>query len=107
MISIGMKKGKLITIVIFETVMIGIMGVIAGFIGSIPVISIFVNNPVPLPGKAAEAFADFGLEPVVYFSSRMPVFTNQALTVLLITLVVASYPVIHTLRMKAVEALQS
>ena len=107
MISIGMKKGKLITVMVFETILIGILGVAAGFAGSIPVITAFVNNPIPLPEEVAEAYSDFGLEPVIYFSSQLPVFTNQALTVLLITIAVSLYPAIHTIRLKAVEALQS
>ena len=107
MISIGMKKYRLIVVMIFETVMIGILGVIAGFLVSIPIISFLVNNPIPIPGEAGEAYSQFGLEPVIYFSSRLSVFSGQAITVLLITLAVAFYPALHTIRLKAVEALQS
>ncbi|MBN3035900.1 MAG: ABC transporter permease [Bacteroidales bacterium] len=107
MIAIGMKKQKLIQIMIYETVMIGILGVIAGFIGSIPVIAFFVNNPIPFPEEAARSFAEFGWEPVIYFSSRLPVFTNQVLTVFLITLAISIYPMMHILRLRAVNALRT
>jgi ABC-type lipoprotein release transport system permease subunit len=107
MVAIGMKKKKLIGIMIYETVMIGILGVIAGFLGSIPVISIFVHHPIPLPEKAARSFAEFGWEPVIYFSSQLPVFTNQAVTVFLITLAISLYPMIHTRRLRAVDALRA
>jgi len=107
MVAVGMKKGRLIAILIYETVLIGIMGVLAGFAASIPLIATLVKNPIPIPGEAAEAYSEFGLEPVIYFSSGFPVFANQALIVFLIALAVSIYPVIHTLRLESVEALRA
>lgn len=107
MVAIGMKKIKLVFILIYETILIGILGVAAGFIVSIPVISIFVHNPIQLPSEVAEAYADFGMEPVIYFSSAPDIYINQALTVFLITLIIALYPIINIVKLQVVKALKA
>ena len=49
MVAIGMQKTKLASILFFETVYIGIIGVLAGFAGSIPLIAYYYNNPISTP----------------------------------------------------------
>jgi ABC-type lipoprotein release transport system permease subunit len=107
MIAIGLQKTKLAIITLFETLFIGLVGVVSGFIISVPVIYIFVDNPIPLPPDLAEAYANYGFEPFLFFSIKPSVFYNQVITVFVITLIVAIYPVWNIGKMKVANALRS
>ncbi|MBN2350878.1 MAG: ABC transporter permease [Bacteroidales bacterium] len=107
MIAIGMQKYRLQTMLFYETLLIGLVGVIAGFVLSIPIISIFVNNPIPLPAEIGEAYEMFGLEPAMYFSLVPKVVLNQLITVFVITLCIAVYPVIQIINLKVSNALRA
>ncbi|MCF8371028.1 MAG: ABC transporter permease [Bacteroidales bacterium] len=107
MIAVGMQKAKLSLILFYETILIGILGVIAGFAISIPLIYILIQNPIPLSDKIAEAYIEFGLEPIIYFDASLPVFTDQVLIVFIITLIISIYPVLNVARLKLSKALRS
>lgn len=107
MVAVGMHKMKLATILVLETLYIGILGVISGFIISIPVILFFVNNPLPLPDKVAEAYMQFGIEPFLFFSMAPKVFTYQILAVFIITIIITTYPALRMINFNAIKAIRS
>jgi ABC-type lipoprotein release transport system permease subunit len=107
MVAIGMQRSKLSWILFFETIYIGLIGVIAGFTGSIPLIAYFYHNPIPLTGDAARTMEEMGIEPLMYFSWLPSVFYNQVITVFIITALIALYPVITSYRLKVQLALKS
>jgi ABC-type lipoprotein release transport system permease subunit len=107
MIAIGMQKTRLDIMMFFETIFIGLLGVAAGFAISIPIIYLFINNPIPLPQELAEAYARYGFEPYLFFSDQASVFYNQILTVFIITALVAIYPIWNISKMKASNALRT
>jgi ABC-type lipoprotein release transport system permease subunit len=107
MIAIGMQRYKLATVLFFETIYIGFIGVLAGFAGSIPVIAYYYNNPIPISGDAAKTFSDMGIEPLLYFTWLPSVFYNQVITVFVITAIIAIYPVVTASKMKIHLALRA
>jgi ABC-type lipoprotein release transport system permease subunit len=107
MIAIGMQRAKLAWILFFETVYIGLVGVLAGFAGSIPLIAYFYNNPIPLTGDAGRTMEEMGIEPLMYFSWLPSVFYNQVITVFVITALIALYPAITSNRLKVHKALRA
>jgi len=106
-IAVGMQKYKLKSIVFFETILLGFIGVVSGAIGSLPLLIYFYKNPIPLTGKAAEAIEQYGFEPAMYFSIIPSVFTNQAITVFVFTLLIALYPIYYLNSLKVMNALRS
>ncbi|MGC9341629.1 MAG: ABC transporter permease [Bacteroidales bacterium] len=106
MVAVGMQKHKLSIILLFETLYMGLLGVIAGIIISIPIIIYFVHNPIPITGDAAQAFVDMGIEPEMVFSVAPKIFLNQLLTVFLITVVLSLYPLISALRLNEIKYLR-
>ncbi len=107
MIAIGMQKGTLGKVLFYETLLVGLTGVMAGFIVSFPFIWYLVYHPVPITGKAAEAYVQLGFEPAMYFSAQWFVFARQLLIVFLLTLVVYLYPLLRIFRLKLIKALHS
>jgi ABC-type lipoprotein release transport system permease subunit len=107
MVAVGMQKFKLAIILFYETILIGIVGVISGFMASIPIIMLLVQNPIELPPDLAEAYVQFGFEPFMYFGTAPAVFTNQMLAVFIMTLVISLYPIFKVKNLKVTKALRA
>ncbi|MCF8309198.1 MAG: ABC transporter permease [Bacteroidales bacterium] len=107
MMAVGMKRFRLAAVILAETLFIGLLGVVAGIAGSIPVNLYFYHNPIPLTGEAAEAMAQYGWEPYMFFSLAPEVFWKQAITIFVLVLVVSVYPLVTIYRMKEIDALRA
>ena len=107
MVAIGMQKLRLGRLLFYETIFIGLIGAVAGLVGSIPIVSYFFNNPIPLSGDAAKTMIDMGIEPFMYFSWEPAVFYTQAITIFIITIVIAIFPVYKALRLNVNTALRA
>jgi len=105
MISIGMQKQKLAIILFIETLFIGLLGILSGMAVSLPLLLIQAKNPIPLTGETAKLMEDFGFEPFMFFSTAPEVFWQQAISVFVLTLLIGIYPVVATLKLKAIKAL--
>ena len=107
MMAVGMKRFRLAAVIFAETLFIGLLGVVVGLAGSIPINLYFYHNPIPLKGEAAEAMAQYGWEPYMFFSMVPEVFWKQAITVFVLVLVVSIYPMVTIFRMKEIDALRA
>lgn len=105
MISIGMQKKKLAAILFFETVFIGLLGIVTGIAVSLPLIYLQSKNPIPLTGQAAQVMEDFGFEPFMFFSTAPEVFWHQALSIFILSFLIGIYPIISALKIKESKAL--
>jgi ABC-type lipoprotein release transport system permease subunit len=107
MVAVGMQKGKLGSILFYETIMIGLLGILTGFLASIPIIGYFYNNPIVLTGEAAETMIQMGIEPLLNFSWMPQVFYNQVIIVFIITSLIALFPIYKSARLQVYEALRA
>jgi ABC-type lipoprotein release transport system permease subunit len=107
MISVGMQKGKLALILFYETIFIGLLGIISGIIVALPITALQKANPIPLSGQAAQMMENFGFEPYMFFSTAPEVFWHQAVSVFVITLIIAAYPIIAAWRIREIKALRA
>jgi ABC-type lipoprotein release transport system permease subunit len=107
MIAIGMQKSRLSAILFYETTLLGLVGVFAGFVVSLPLIIYLVYHPVPITGEAAKAYEQFGFEAAMYFSAQWFVFARQVLIVFILTLTIYLYPLVKTYKLKLIKALHS
>ncbi len=107
MIAIGMQKSKLSAILFCETILIGMIGVLSGFVVGFPFIWYLVYHPVPITGEAAKAYEQLGFEAAMYFSAQWIVFARQVLIIFMISLIVYIYPMVKTYRLKLTRALHS
>ena len=105
-VALGMKKQILAIILVIEGIFVTMLGALAGLAISYPIINYLYKYPVPLTGELAEAYENFGIEPIFYFSIEPHVFYYQALTVLLLALILSIYPAISIFRIKPVTAMR-
>ncbi|MDZ7606522.1 MAG: hypothetical protein U5K79_13250 [Cyclobacteriaceae bacterium] len=94
-----MQRMKLAAIMFFKPALIGLIGVLAGFVVSIPMIIMFIYNPIRLSGNMAKTMEQFGLEPYMYFSAIPSVFYEQ-LMIPAWSLLIAGYPLIMAMKLK-------
>lgn len=107
MVAIGMQRFKLFLVVLYETIMIGIVALIISLIITYPVLLYYFYNPVPLEGEFAEAMEMFGAEPIMPFSLDADIFINQTLAVIVIAFIASLYPLTKILRFKVLQAMRS
>ena len=105
--AIGMKKTQLTVVVIMEILMLSCLGIIAGIIAGIPIISYFHQNPINISGELATAYKRFGMEPVFPFSDDVTIFLSQAMIVLAMSIVLSLYPWYSIRKFKPIDALKS
>lgn len=106
LISVGMKKWKLILVAAFETIFVSFLGVITGIIGSLPLIFYLYHNPISITGDAAKTFDSLGIEAVFTFSADPGVFINQAAIVFIIALATIVYPFLFIRKLEPVNVLR-
>ncbi len=105
LISVGMKKSRLMTVTTVESVFISLLGVLAGILGSIPIILYLHFNPIHMTGDAAKAFETIGVEPIMNFSIDPQIFFSQSVVVMIIALATAIYPVLFINRIQPAKAI--
>jgi ABC-type lipoprotein release transport system permease subunit len=106
MVAVGMHRYKLAIIVFFETLIISLIGILAGVITSFPLILYFYHNPIPLTGEAADAMLEYNMEPVMPFLLEPGYFVSQSMVVIMITLLTLIYPLTVIGRFKVVNAIE-
>ena len=92
MVAVGMRRYKLSIIIFLETIMISVIGIVAGIAVAFPVILYFFYNPIPLTGEAANAVLEYNMEPIMPFLLEPGFFISQSIVVLVITLLTSMYP---------------
>ena len=102
MIAVGMYRSKLAIMLLTEVALMGFLGVVFGFLGTLPVISWFVQHPIPITGQAGEWMKNIGFEPYLFFAWDVGVFLQQVLVVFVLTLLVSFYPFIRAFRISPV-----
>lgn len=107
LVAIGMRKAKLAWLVVMENIFLSVLGALAGIVISLPIVYYLYRFPIGLSGQLAEAYENFGIEPIFYFSIDAVVFYTQALVVLGVALVLAFYPIIKIRSLDPVTAMHS
>lgn len=109
LIAIGMQRWRLALVVWMEILFIGILGTLAGFLFSIPLVYNYYVNPIDLSVMGEEAVATyekFGMEPILPAAFEVSIFITQALTIFLIVTILAIYPLFKIQGLEPVKAMR-
>ena len=106
MIAIGMHRIRLTVIIIFETILIGLLGILSGSLMILPVLAYLHQHPILLTGSTAQTYQQFGIEPIMPASLDPYIFLYQGLTVLGIAIVSVVYPLWYINRFRVAETLK-
>jgi len=98
--AIGMRRGKLGLVIWLETIMLGLLGAMAGILLAIPVVWYFNVHPIRFSGEYASMLEQYGFEPIFPALFDWTIFATQALLVFLVTALLALYPIWKIRRMQ-------
>lgn len=104
MVSVGMRKSKLTLMMIFETIVLGIGGVVIGIFISFPFVYYLNINPIMLQGEMAAMMETYNIEAILPFSLDPMIFLGQGIVILMISFISALYPIYSILRIKPTDA---
>ncbi len=106
LVAIGMKKSKLIVLLLIESVLTVLTGCILGIAASIPLVFLLNRHPLKIGGEAAKAYERFGFEAIFPTSTEASNFIYQGLVVLVIGLILSLYPMYKVIRLDPVTAMK-
>lgn len=106
MVAIGMQKGKLMLIIVTETLFLGMLGIVSGLAAAMPLIYYFFIHPIPLSGTLAESTVRMGFEPLMPTAWQASFFIAQSLVVLMIIIALMLLPVMRIRRLRVMNAIR-
>ena len=105
--AIGTERLKLAGILWIESVLLGVVGALAGIALCLPIVYYLHSSPIQLTGNMADQYERFGMEAVISTAFNPGIFINQAIIMFVISTVLSLYPVIKSLTLKPIEAMKS
>lgn len=106
LIAVGMKRSKLIIIQTIEMIILGLLGIFAGIILSLPLLVYFLYHPIRLSGEMAKAMLDWGFDPIMPVLIQSDYFISQAVVVFVIVLFSTLVPAFSISRLTVINALR-
>ena len=106
LIAIGMKKSKLKIILLGETLMITLLGVVLGMLLSLPSVFYLQEKPIRFSGEIAKAYEQFGFEAIFPAEFNLAIFFNQSLIILCMALLIGLYPLWFVNSLNPVNAMK-
>jgi len=110
LISIGMSRIRLFSIILVETVILSMIGVVLAILVTYPISYYFYLNPiniVTLMGEGADVMLEeFGFDPVVPFSISLDIPFSHALIIFTFSLLISVYPAIRIFRLNPVKSMK-
>ncbi|TKB50634.1 FtsX-like permease family protein [Ferrimonas sediminicola] len=106
MMATGMTRGRLMLLVMTESLLLAILGLILGLALALPLILWFSHHPIRLSGEAAQMMLELGWEPAMPMQLSATLMVQQAAVVLLLLLICLPYPLWRIGRLNLVNALK-
>jgi ABC-type lipoprotein release transport system permease subunit len=106
LIAIGMKKSKLKIILLGETFLITLLGVVLGMVLSMPSVIYLQERPIRFSGEIAQAYEQFGFEALFPAEFDLNIFFTQSLIVLFMALLIGLYPLWFVSGLNPVNAMK-
>mgnify|MGYP001195490945 FL=1 len=105
-VSIGMKKLKLMITMVYETIFLTSIGVLAGILCSRPIVLYYHNNPFRFPEEQVKMIENQGFEAIIPFMSSYDIPLTHGLTIFFISLLICIYPILTIYKLNPIKAMK-
>ncbi len=105
LMSVGMNKVRVFSMIVLETFLIGLISAPIGMLVGYIAIIITAQNGIDLSAYS-EGMSEFGLGSIVYPSLQPDAYIQVAIAVLITTILAAAYPAYKAIKLKPVEAIR-
>ncbi|MDB4835120.1 FtsX-like permease family protein [Cyclobacteriaceae bacterium] len=106
LLSIGMRKQKILATTLIEIFMLTSLGVIASWVIITPILYYINQNPIPMGGGAEEAIEKYGFEAIMSVGLYPEVYISSAKTILTMTALMSIYLAVKILSLKPLSGTQ-
>jgi ABC-type lipoprotein release transport system permease subunit len=106
LMAIGMNKLRVFSMIVLETILLGIVATPIGLLLGYLTINYVRENGINMSAYS-EGMASYGLSQVIYFDVEPGVYTQMAVGVFLTAILAAIYPALKAIRLKPIDALHS
>ncbi len=106
LLAIGMKKYKMIILLVSESILTVMVSCLIGMICSIPLVYYLNIHPIRLTGELEKTYERFGFEAILPTSTEAEHFIWQAIVVFCIGLFLSFYPVWRVIRLDPVTSMK-
>ncbi len=106
MLATGMLRVKLVHLVMTESILIAILGIVLGLLLSFPLLTYLYFNPIQMTGDAAQMMLESGFEPILPVQIQPSMIANQIVAVLLLLVISLIYPIVRITRLNLAESLK-
>jgi ABC-type antimicrobial peptide transport system permease subunit len=107
LVSIGMQKGKLARVISLEMLFIGLLGVCAGVVASLPVVFYGNAHPLKFTGEMARMYEDYGFEAIMPTLLPDTYYLWQIVVVMIILLIAIMFSIRKIFRINVINALRA
>ena len=105
-VSIGMKKLKLMITMVYETIFLTSIGVLAGILCSRPIVLYYHNNPFRFSEEQVKMMENQGFEAIIPFMSSYDIPITHGLTIFFISLLICIYPILTIYKLNPIKAMK-
>jgi len=107
LVAVGMQKTRLAIIFVYEMFLIGMLGVLAGVVVSLPFLYYYNVNPIRLRGELAQVMENYGFEPIMPLQWIDMYVLWQGLIVASMVVFACLYPLRKVFTLKEIDALRT
>jgi putative ABC transport system permease protein len=105
-LSIGMKQHTLIWLVVLETLMLVLVGLIIANIAGYGINYYFYHKPILLGGDLADVYAYYGIEPIILTAKYFYININTSLLIIAISFCVALFPIYKVMKLEPLKGIR-
>ena len=102
--AIGMVKGKVFSLILMESTLLGITGATIGLLASLMLVTLLGHTGIPL-GSMAQGLGAFGVDTTLYPTVSTNEYVAVFVTVVLVSILASLYPARQILKQRPVDAM--
>ncbi len=106
MMTVGMKRHRLVSMVSMELIFICLLGLFFGFLFSLPIVAYFHFHPISMSASMANTYSTFGLEPILPTAWQFDYIIQQVYIVFAIIIIVFLFPLYSLYKLDITKAMR-
>lgn len=105
-LAVGMPQFSLVKLVLVETFLMTILGLVIGNIAAAGINYYIVQNPIVFGGDIADLYQEYGFLPRMESSVKLSIFFNSTVAILIISLLSSVYPLVKVYLLEPLKGIR-
>ncbi|MCX7735292.1 MAG: FtsX-like permease family protein [Candidatus Kapabacteria bacterium] len=105
-LALGARNIKLIWVVIFETILISLIGLIVGLVIGIVLNYYVYYNPIAITGVTADMYQELGFMPAIYTTVTFDIYVYTVTYILAVCFLAVIYPIYRISKLEALKGIR-